>query len=143
MQKHKESKVLRRGKGLETAQWESKATCCLQWIFVTIHGFCWSIRGWGGFVSVSPSSPALSSASAASRTIAPAPSPKRMHEFRSSQSTHRDKASAPITKLFLVHIFRRRNENKRQQVRKHYNRRKTAVLELYGTRCTRFIFDTP
>ena len=49
----------------------------------------------------SPRSPASSSVPAASRTIAPAPSPNKMQELRSSQSTHRDKASAPITKHFL------------------------------------------
>mmetsp|Transcript_67637 Transcript_67637/g.140195 ORF Transcript_67637/g.140195 Transcript_67637/m.140195 type:complete len:343 (-) Transcript_67637:3-1031(-) len=37
------------------------------------------------------------SASVAVITIAPAPSPKRTHVFRSDQSTQRDKQSAPIT----------------------------------------------
>mmetsp|Transcript_680 Transcript_680/g.1898 ORF Transcript_680/g.1898 Transcript_680/m.1898 type:complete len:207 (+) Transcript_680:877-1497(+) len=34
-------------------------------------------------------------------STAPAPSPKRMHVFRSSQSTQRDSASAPMTRTFL------------------------------------------
>lgn len=35
-------------------------------------------------------------------TMAPAPSPNRIHEFRSSQSTHRVRASAPMTSACLA-----------------------------------------
>mmetsp|Transcript_7033 Transcript_7033/g.16372 ORF Transcript_7033/g.16372 Transcript_7033/m.16372 type:complete len:301 (+) Transcript_7033:668-1570(+) len=48
-----------------------------------------------------PRMPASSSVSTAVSTIAPAPSPKRTHELRSDQSTHRESASAPITIAFL------------------------------------------
>jgi hypothetical protein len=36
------------------------------------------------------------------KTMAPAPSPNRIHEFRSSQSTHRVRASAPMTSACLA-----------------------------------------
>lgn len=69
-------------------------------------------------MAISPSSPAASSESAASSTIAPAPSPKRMHEFRSSQSTHRESASAPITRHFLPRVVgRERTFYKRREGR--------------------------
>mmetsp|Transcript_5204 Transcript_5204/g.8357 ORF Transcript_5204/g.8357 Transcript_5204/m.8357 type:complete len:255 (-) Transcript_5204:764-1528(-) len=51
--------------------------------------------------SANPRMPASSSPSEAVSTAAPAPSPKRMHVLRSSQSVHRDRASAPMTSAFL------------------------------------------
>mmetsp|Transcript_63878 Transcript_63878/g.181419 ORF Transcript_63878/g.181419 Transcript_63878/m.181419 type:complete len:263 (-) Transcript_63878:232-1020(-) len=45
-----------------------------------------------------PSNPLNSRLSTAPRTMAPAPSPKRMEVLRSSQSTHLESASAPTTR---------------------------------------------
>lgn len=49
-----------------------------------------------------PTSLLLSLFPLALNTMAPAPSPNRIHEFRSSQSTHRVRASAPMTSACLA-----------------------------------------